>query len=460
MSIFKQIKSFIDENDIEGFKAYLDARLKERPDFLQQSWYNQGRQMTLLGYLINRYEERPEKKERKELQAESLKGKESVSEDEEKEELAQSVPDLAAFIMEVTHRCGQLESGAPIHQAIKEGKLQLAQEFIKMVEFPYNLRDADGNTLLKLALETKDEKFIQHLLSREGIYIHESFKVQLNSETIEMQAIHLAIYLNLPAAVQSLAVKGADLNNPCGQEENYPVHCAAQFGSKAVLSALLHAHSGALDFESKNARKSSAIELACLRLKTSKDEEAKQESLAVIAMLLCHGAKTSALPLMNHLLIDYRKGLLAAIGQYLENKADLVEDFVERCYSDTQLHSIFFDENPLSSPFRHLLGRPSMESALTIAGWVTRKYEQRVADADGENVEKTAQEKHAEYIIKYNKQLKSETLSNGWHPWLWRVAKGETNWGAVKKHAEESPNNRTAGVVKGIAPDSAATMKI
>lgn len=439
MVAFKTIDEFIRNNDQEGFEQYLS---KQNTSFFQSYWNHNGKQLTLLDYLISQYEETPQKEEVAEHS--SAKGKEIASEDEE--ERKKEEQNVFVFIQILMRKSQKFHTGTPIHQATKEGKLQLARTLIENTEFSLNSYDKDGNSLLKLVLETRDKKFIQFLLSQERLNPHQPFDVKENSETIEMQPIHYAIYLDFPEAVEGLAKRGADLNNSCNQEQNYPIHLAAKYGSEQVMRGLLEAVEKP-NLEHLNSKQQTAIELACARLKEAKGKDEKQSLLSNISLLLCYGAQLPRKEFMKNFLKNHADELLEKMNEYLSEHTELVEAFVDRCHDrNDDLHSFFYDTNPLSTAFKHLFGKPN-NRPLIIEGLITKKYKDECTSK--EHVSETDKVKFARFVQTYREMYKDDTISNPWSKMHMNIACGTmTSWKSVTDYANEHPKSRTAKVLK------------
>ncbi|KGP63056.1 ankyrin [Legionella norrlandica] len=452
--------------DFIQFKEFIQKKLEENKNYLEQLfWLSDGSQMTVLNYLIYQYHD----------------PKDGVEEPDK---------DHVAKIDFVLKSAKDANVGEPLHQAIAAGKLHLALHLLgvdedslapkesgkadildifskiaKKVEitidglksyfFDMNKRDSKGRTVLSLALDTKSTELLIAILARKPI-IHAA--TLHTSARVPFQPIHQAVVLDYVDGVTLLANQGAQLTNPLGSMKDTPVILAARLGKINALEALLKLPADKLSLESENNHLfedkqtgHTAIEELCVRLAQNNDNA---ESLRGIAMLLCHGAEMPRNENMRNLLRSNRVLLLQAVSNYLADKPELVDSFVNRCHlRESALHNVVYADHSWGSSIRRLLGMPS-KAALIIEELVTRKYSD--PSYVGENVssltttatenlqsEKNTLKLYAEFVRRYCQAYDSQMVTNRWSTMRWMIAEGNCDWGTVVRYSRNHPTSRT-----------------
>ncbi len=448
------------EQGLEKFKAYIQTQLEKKPDFLEHFfWSDDASQMTVLNYLIHLYQE---------------------SKDEE----LYANP-LLPMIRHVVSLMNDKNIGTPLHQAINEGKVQLAVYLFaltaeldsesmndplemgtikksKKLLFNFDQRDAEGRTLLSLVLTTKNEELLKELLKRKP-NVHVPTK--LGDARVSFQPLHQAVILNYPQAIRLFAQENIQLANPCGSAQDTPVLLAAHLNKIDALEALLEQPIEQLELEAKRHISSggkeinlSAVEQLCMHLSEGKN---KEDSLRGIAMLLCRGAEPPESDSMRQLLNNYRSGLLKAIDAYLKDKPELVDPFVSRCHlRESALHNIVYAHHSWGNAIRHLFGKPS-DVAWVVENLVVRKYtasknEQEVLPtAVDANLfsEKDPIKLYAMFVKRYTDTYNNQIFTNNWSKMRWMIADGQCDWETVQRYVKTNPNTRSAQIYKEMFKD-------
>lgn len=438
------------------FKQYVQEQITVNPDFLEHFfWNNDASQMTVLNYLIHLY-----------CESESI----------------DSNP-LVPMIDYVLNLMKNKNIGAPLHQAISMGKINLAFHLLKQTAkvdpFPFeekafpgvarakktlskfniNERDDKGRTLLFLVLTTKNDELLAALLTKKP-RIHDVFYI--NNTGILFQALHQAVILNYPQGIRLLAQHGAQLSNPCGQAKHTPVLLAAHLCNIAALETLLEQSVKELSLEAEcyveeeeedHLHTKTAIEVLCSHLDQGKKSK---EALSGIAMLLCRGAKPPRSESMRQLLSNHRDELLKVIHQYLEDKPELVDDFVQRCHStESALHNILYAPHSWNNNLRHLFGIPST-IAVRVEQLVIRKYTTSAtaseplptAAAAVLSLDTEPLKLYAMFVKRYTETYNNQLFANPWSKMRFLIADGQGDWEKVQRYVEANPLSRSAAIYK------------
>jgi hypothetical protein len=370
--------------------------------------------------------------------------------------------------------------GTPVHQALSEGKTQLAITLLermndleeplewdapltpgikkhKKAGYRFNVDQCDrrGRTLLSLVLATRNATLLADLLkNKPNVHV----PTQMNHLGIPFQPIHQAVQLNFSEGIHLLVQQGAQLQNPCGEEQDTPVLLAARLCHIDALSALLeHTTDTMLEAERvtvDKVRRLKPIELFCEQLQRGIN---KSEALRGVAMLLCRGAKPPRSEAMRALLCNYRSTLLKDIDKYLADKPSLVDDFVSRCHeSGSALHNIMYARHSWGQSMRHFFGSPS-DVAFSIEQLVVRKYSSslfgapaQIPSAAAETIsDKTDPLKlYALFVKRYKEAYDNQLITNSWSTMRWMIADGQCNWDTVRRYVETNPNTRSAIIYK------------
>lgn len=471
MDFLTEINSALDLG-FEEFKMFVQRKLQVNKGFLEQFfWMPGGSQMTLLNYLIQEHQE----------------PKENAA-------YVESDRNLLPMIDYVLELAKDKNVGAPLHQAIASGKIQLALHLLgaeqhdlivsesskfnavsllvriqrkatQLAEklrnhlFDVDKRDNDGRTLVSLVLDSKNTDLLIYLLSRRP-NIHET--TRRTPSRVDFQPIHQAVVLDFADGIRLLASAGAQLANPLGAMKDTPVCLAARLGKINALEALLEEPSENLAFEVENNHLTeenktgyTAIEELCERISNDKD---MAEALRGVAMLLCRGAEPPRNETMRKLLSSNRVSLLKVVDQYLADKPELVEAFVNRCHlREDPLHNIVYADHSWGSSIRHLFGQPS-EAAFLVEGLVSKKYEnpkyavEKVSSLsanDTENLlaERNPQKLYAEFVRRYTQAYDSQLFTNRWSTMRWMIAEGNCDWETVVRYSRNYPTSRTRIVI-------------
>jgi ankyrin repeat protein len=468
MNFVDEISSAINLG-LEEFKTYINKKMKQNKDFLEQLfWLPNGSQMTVLNYLIEEHKEY----------------------DEEADET--SIKDLRELIDYVLTLSNDLNVGEPLHQAIATGKIRLALHLLKaehiqiamqkqdyskatildlfnlMVQkakdiaktirmhlFDMNQRDAEGRTLISLALAKKNPDLLCHLLLQSP-NVHAP--TCMTSAKVPFQPLHQAIVLDFADGVRLLAFKNADLSNPLGLMKDSPVSLAARLGKIYALEALLEQPLNKLALEAENMHLFAdqitgytAIDELCERI-ANNDE--RSSALRGVAMLLCRGAEPPRNEDFRSLLSNHRIDLLKAVHEYLEHKPELVDSFVARCHlKEGALHNIVFSNHSWGNSIRHLFGKPC-DTAFMVEDLVVRKYYNPkegstllTRPAEQFSQENDPLKLYAAFVRLYNQAYDNQLFPNCWSTMRWMIADGRCDWATVLRYSENHPTSRTRIII-------------
>ncbi len=457
---------------LEDFKAFIEKKLRRDKDFLEQLyWLPGGKQVTVLNYLIEQYQE-----------------------SENDTESATSINDLRDKIDLVLELAKDVNVGEPVHQAIQAGKIKLAlhllqpdeftssltgvitenvlgaldflrqkiSEFTEQVRryfFDVNRRDSEGRTLLSLAVDNKNPELLITVLAQNPNLHAATNQTKAN---VKFQAIHQAVVLDSADGVRLLAKEGAELANPMGVMKDTPVLLAARSNSIKALEALMEFPVKQLKLEAENNhffedKKTghTAIEEFCVRIAK---HEGTTNAIRGVAVLLCHGAEPPRNKAMRDLLSNNRIALLKAVHSYLEDKPELVDRFVHRCHlTESALHYIIYSDHSWGSSVRYLFGAPS-DAALMLENLVVKKYSNPLVVQNSTPLQTTATvnlstEKdplklYAEFVRRYNQAYDSQLLPNRWSTMRWMIAEGRCDWATVVRYSDTYPTSRTRIILR------------
>ena len=419
MAFIEEVDTVISEG-LEAFKAFILKNKQANKSYLEQLfWVSNlgGLQRTVLNHLIHRHQEQ------------------MVAQDSE------NTTNLTVFIDYVIGESLDKNLGEPLHQAIEEGKIQLALHLLEgdVHIFNVNQRDVKGRTLLSLILNTKKIDLLKSFLIRDPNISAPTLMV--NEQT---QPLHQAVLLDFVEGIKELGARdGVQLDNPLGVMRNTPLLLAARMLKINSLEALLELHNEKimLDAENNNVLEGkqtglTAIEELCKHIELNKNTEM---ALRGVAALLCSGAKPPRTEEMRAVLSSNRVDLLRAVNTYLRDKPDLVDAFVHRCHAkDSELHSIVYANHSWGNAIRHLFGKPS-DAAFIVESLVVRKY----SDVLNASSEQTSLKCYAEFVRRYTNAYESQTISNSWSTMRWMIAEGECDWETVVNYASKYPSSRT-----------------
>lgn len=447
------------------FKSFIQRKINSNKDYLEQPyWLSNGSQMTLLNYLIDAHQEH-----------------------KEGDEVSESERDLTQMIDYVLSLTKDINIGEPLHQAVSSGKTRLAlhllgaqkstmmpheseqtdvvriftslrkiaqsiSETIQCKWFDLNRRDEKGRSLLSLILETKNLNLLVHVLFKQP-NLHAATKTA--NTKVTFQPIHQAVALDYADGIRLLAHEGANLANPVGLMRDTPVLLAARLNKIDALDALLEQPIEKLELETKNnnlfadaSTGHTAIEEFCEHIANN----GKKEALRGVAMLLCRGAEPPRNQVLRELLGKNRINLLKMIDEYLQNKPELVDAFVNRCHlAESALHNIIYANHSWGSSVRRLFGKPS-DAAFMVERLVVRKYSDPVqplsdngtlvAASDNLLTEKDPIKLYAEFVRRYEQAYDSQIVTNRWSTMRWMIAEG-CDWARVKRYSDNHPVSRT-----------------
>lgn len=452
------------------FKAFITDKVNADKHYLEQLfWLPDGSQMTVLNVLIDVYQEKNE-----------------ASEDVDSSDLMDKID----FVLDLAK---DVNVGEPLHQAIAAGKVQLAlhlldenkfnsllqdilqstvinalnmlrkkaQEFtntIKASFFDLNRRDSEGRSLISLILGTKHIGLLLSFLLKQP-NIHAATNMTDSKITkAKFQPLHQAVVLDFADGVRLLAHEGANLTNPFGVMRDSPVLLASRLGKINALEALLEFPVEQLALEAENNhlfedKKTgyTAMDELCERI--AKDQD-KSGALRGVAMLLCRGAEPPRSQDMRQLLSNERVALLKAVHDYLEDKPELVDSFVNRCHlTESPLHYIIYADHSWGSSIRHLFGTPS-DAAFMLEDLVVKKYSSpSLAKEQGgylstSAVENFSKEKdplklYAEFVRRYKLAYDNQLIPNRWSTMRWMIAEGRGDWDTVRRYSSTNPTSRT-----------------
>jgi ankyrin repeat protein len=452
--------------DIERFKKYVQGKIVENNKFLEQVfWLADGSQISLLKALIQNHHE-PEEAEESNSQGKNY--------------------NFTPMIDHVLSLSTDINTGEPVHQAIAEGHIQLALHLLqvegedeqiqesepktvsqlfsraklkftglrsKRNDFDVNKRDIKGRTLLSLAIDSKNTDLLIAVLARSPNIHAPTLRTSLD---IPFQPIHQAVVIDSADAVRLLAQEGAQLANPFGNLKDTAVILAARLGKLNALEALLESPVEQLFLEAENNHLGddkvtghTAIEELCVRLKETSDTT---EALKGIAMLLCRGAEPPRNETMRILLSSYRVELLSEVEKYMEDKPNLVDEFVNRCHlRESALHNIVYADHSWGSSIRHLLGIPS-GAGFIVERLISNKnklnIEKDISSLTTTSKQNLASEKdelklYAEFVRRYVQAYDSQIFTNRWSTMRWLIAEGNCDWKTVKEYSKSHPTSRT-----------------
>ncbi len=446
---------------LDGFKAYVQDQIKKQADFLEHFfWIADASQMTVLNYLIHLYSE-------------------SIDSTDE----ASASNSLLPMVEHVVSLMDDKNIGTPLHQAIREEKIQLALHLLSLMPqvelsdtvivvptmpgrsakkskkalsvFNVDQRDQDGRTLISLVLASKNDSLLTELLKRApNLHVPTS----MSDLRVPFQPIHQAVVLNYPQAIRLLAKEGVQLGNPCGITQDTPVLLAAHLCKIDALEALLEQSVDQLLLEEERTvttggkiNKQRAIERLCDHFNEGKN---KEDALRGIAMLLCRGAEPPRSEAMRELLSNNRSAILKAIHLYLADKPDLVDPFVRRCHlTESALHNIVYAHHSWGSAIRRLFGTPS-DAAWVVENLVVRKYtttsnEKEVlptAVAADLSSEKDPVKLYAMFVKRYTDAYNNQLITNSWSKMRWMIADGQCDWETIQRYVKTNPTTRSATI--------------
>lgn len=464
---------------LDGFKVYIQEKIREDNDFLKQSFWIQqsSTQMTVLNYLIGIHEDEPQKT----LQEQEVKVDDENAHELQSEPVDEYPSDLTEYIDYILELSEDKNIGEPLHYALSTGKVRLVAHLLgiegALVEkrdqlslqraleqlrkendfdkFDLDRRDIDGRTLISLILSFRIFDLFMYLIAGRA-NIHAA--TPMSGSRIKFQPLHQAIVLDFPDAVRLLASQGAQLSNPVGVMKDTPLTLAARLGKLNAMEVLLEFPVEQLDLNAENKNTSpeltsghTAIEELCQRIANN---DGIEEAIRGVAMLLCRGAEPPRSAEMRDLLTDNRIDLLKAVQDYLEHKPGLVDAFVTRCHVvESALHNIIYADHSWGSSIRHLFGVPS-QAAFMVENLVTRKYD--APQADNPNVvplssatpidfqkERDPLKLYAEFVRRYTKAYDNQIFTNRWSTMRWMIAEGNCNWQRVVEYAKNHPTSRT-----------------
>lgn len=419
---FQKFKLFIEQ------KLHVDTYYLERP-----FWIDGGGQLTVLNYLIQQHQEK---------------------EQEKRDNYKKPFFDLTPFIDFILSKIKNKNTGAPLHQAIELGKIQLAIHLLDTAVFDVDRTDGEGRTLLSLVVETKNSQLLSKILKNRP---NVNATTRMTDARVAFQPLHQAIALNFAFGVRSLVSAGADLANPLGVMKDTPLLLAARQGKIKALGALLEFPVEKLDLEAENNKLSAdkmtgnnAMESLCKLLAHDKNNK---DLIRGVAMLLCRGAEPPRKESMCQLLADKRMDLLKEIDRYLDTRPALVDPFVNRCHlADSALHKIIYVDHSWGNTLRQLFGSPS-KAGFAIERLVTRKYSRRQEGSSEAPLSTVAAvplkgdepplKLYAEFVRRYDEAYKNQRITNPWSTMRWMIAEGKCNWERVKQYAHSHPNSRT-----------------
>lgn len=428
-----------------GLQAFIDFIKQSKArclTSLERSYWVDGVQMYPINYLIQQYNELPN----------------NTNADANRE-------NLAAMIDHVITDVSNKNMGCPIHQLISTNKIQLALQFLREKKkttrldtsssstfFDLNQRNVHGQTLLCLAINSKNEELLTEILSQNPDIFASSI---LDASGTLFQPLHQCILLDFAKGVSLLISKGAQLSNPVGKNKETPVLLAAGVVAVNALETLLSQPLTALNMDAKHLGTGyNAIEILCKELANSKN---RKRALQGVAMLLCHGAEAPSDDAMRELLRSNRKDLLKMIDVYLEPKPELVDDFVKRCHlTQTALHNIIYSQNSWESSIRRFFGRPS-GAAFVVENLVSRKNHSVSSNIDetkptssiaSQAAEHNALKLYSEFVRRYKLAYNGQMISNCWSSMRWLIASGLCDWSTVERYAKTNPKSRTSKIYK------------
>lgn len=451
--------------ELDQFKKFIQKKLEENENYLEELfWVPNGSQMTVLNYLIEQYQEPKEGMEPdKELIARIDFVLNSTKDANVGEPLHQAIAarkiHLALHLLGVdeisfTPREGEKTDVLSVLSEVRK-KIEKVLESLKRYFFDMDRRDDYGRTLLSLSLDTKRTELLIAILARKPT-IHA--RTLRTSTRVAFQPIHQAIVLDYAEGITLLAGMGAQLTNPLGSMKDTPVILAARLGKINALEALLALPVERLSLEVENNHLfedkqtgHNAVEELCERMINDKG---KAEALRGIAMLICHGAEPPRNETMRNLLRSERVSFLKAVSNYLVDKPQLVDSFVNRCHlRESALHNIVYADHSWGSSIRHLFGTPS-EAAFIVEELVTRKYSDpsyvhenvsSLATTATENLqsEKNPLKLYAEFVRRYTQAYDSQMITNRWSTMRWMIAEGNCDWDTVVRYSRNHPTSRT-----------------
>lgn len=345
------MKSFVQfdkaiKNGEKAFQAFIKKEQNKDTNFFQRRyWCSNGKQLTVLNYLIHKHE-------------------------------AETGRDMSSHIGFVLRNGASVNSDEPVHLVLQLKKLDLLalltkeqdadldeekSEAIISQELKLDTRDYAGRTLLSRALAAKALSFLQWLLDRR-LDVHEPNLIQINTKRIEMQLLHEAVLADLPEAINALLESGANIENPCGVLRETPLLLAAHYGRINSLEALLASRSEQMDLEAESINAMRPIDWLCTRLQ---QRENPQNALRGIARLLCHGAEVPRHGTLRELLMDNRLALLEEVKEYTKHSPALAATFVRACHDkNNPLHGIIYASSSWVQTIRRMFGMACKEAFL------------------------------------------------------------------------------------------------
>jgi ankyrin repeat protein len=130
---------------------------------------------------------------------------------------------------------------APIHQAIRAGKIECVKLLLAREEINVNIKN-DDDTPLYVAIYKSNEPIALELLKREDVDVNIPNYV---GETPLYEACRRKLF----QIVKPLIEKGADVNAKTKNSKNTPLHAAASEGAATIVETLLQHHA---DVNSQN----------------------------------------------------------------------------------------------------------------------------------------------------------------------------------------------------------------
>lgn len=459
--VLPEVDEILNDNPFD-LKDYFKRKLRDNSALFNAYWNVNGSQMTLLGYLISKYEPQNE------------------------------AEDWSAVIEGVwQNHIIDKNKGAPVHQALAEGKIELARSFLKPLKsnskqetdrndeqpgstVDLDARDIHGWTLLARALQTKDQVFILELCEK----MADVNEVSL-IEGRELAPIFQATLLDLPNAVQALMDKQAQLNQTCASEQHGLLMLGAKAGSVESLETLLDSEVR-WDLEATDHEGKTAFALVCEALRTGRDQATINRYLQVAAILICHGAEISSEEEHLKTLGKHREKLLSAMGSYLLKHPQLTYKVIQVAQDEKNaLHQVIYPKHPsiifplkLFKPQRHInsvsrqlanfvLEKDKSEKALQpLVEDAAASLEQDVEPADHD-----VTLWFANFVSKYWADIEKADVVNPRSGMYQALEKGLiTTEDEVRAYARIHKNHRTADIIElvdkefGLAPNDGSNV--
>lgn len=422
------------ERSYEAFTAYIEEELQKNKNVLLKTIWDKGEFPDVLTYLIRKQNDQHDFS--KHIRFLIEKGANTSLNQPVHLILKERKFTLLPILLQAKNHEGQVngkleESDNVTIDTDESGR---SSDFI-------NGRDAQGRTILSLAVETGDIECLKLILqSNPSPLINQADEIKLaKNMSRKMQPLHLAVYQDFSAGVEALIAAGADCDEPFGNIKRPALSIAARAVSVNAMAVILASNHRKEQLNYQDDRDIMPIDLLCDSLEKG---QKSQEAIRGVAMLLCRGADAPRAEKYRDLLRVHREALLDEVIQYTEKNPRLKLAVLRTIHDKNHpLHRIIYDPHSLKRTLKSIVGGYD-----GLAGRVESLAE------NVEGGELTPDEQHyKQFIAQYLKTLNSTFFFNRWSGMLAKISQGEiTCWQEVRNYAHENRGSRTSMIVEEI----------